>query len=1235
VKGADSLTVKWVIRAIGLAAVLLSAYSQSASELKWVQGAGFRSAEVNPGTGGKPGFTLMDPQFTAVLFTNVLQGDAYATNAVAHNGSGVAIGDIDGDGWQDIYFCSLQGRNRLYRNLGNWHFEEVDPGPAACLGQFSTGATFADVDGDGDLDLLVNGIGVGTRLFLNDGKGHFTEVTDSGLSHTASATSLTLGDIDGDGDLDLYCTHYIDQMHLLDPTTRFSIAKRDGHWVVAKVNDQPTTVPRLKDRFEVLPDGSVRELPEVHGLYRNDGHGHFTPIQFEPGVFLNEDGQPIPPFRDWGLSAMFRDINGDGAPDLYVCNDNVSPDRIWINTGKGTFRLIDRFSFRHTSRSAMGLDFADVNRDGYDDLVVLDMVAREHGRRMMQLVKTFPDPEERERVDSRPQYNRNTLFLGRPDGTFAEAALMAGVAATDWSWCPIFLDVDLDGYEDLLVSNGFEADVMDQDKSDEIRKPRGLPRRQLMRLLEFFPRWHTANAAFRNRHDGTFEPISQEWGFNQIGTSQGMALGDLDNDGDLDLVVNNLNEVAGLYRNNAAAGRIAVRLKGLPPNTQGIGARLRLVGGPVIQSQEMICGGRYLSGDQAERVFAADAGTGHSYQLEVRWRNGDQSTLTNLQANHIYEVDQAGALHNTGTPAPKPETNTWFKDATAMLGHLHVEVSFDDWAQQPCLPRRLSRLGPGVSWYDIDGDGWEDLMISSSKDGKLGVYHNDQGRGFHSIDTAPKPEADQTTVLGWSDGGGNRKLVIGLSNYRSRPQGQSEVAIYSLTNMAAPQRLTAGNASIGPLAMADVDGDGTLDLFVGGRFNPGRYPEPASSTLWLNRGGKLELSRLASQPFESIGLVSAATFADLDGDGWPDLVLALEWGPIRVFRNNHGKFEDVTVPWGFEDKKGWWTSITVGDFDGDGRLDLAAGNWGRNSMYELNPGAKGVFFGDWNSDGKLALIEAWPQGTNWFPVHNRNWLAATVPVLAAPFPSHESFSKASVAVILGERYQTARKLEANELRSGIFLNRGDHFEWKPLPNEAQLAPVFSINVGDADGDGVEDLFLSQNYFGAIPENIAREAFSRDDAGRGLWLRGDGRGSFTAVDGSITGVKVYGEQRGAALADFNHDGRVDLAVSQNNGATKLYLNQAGKRGLRVTLHGLGGNPDAIGALLRLCYPGGRMGPARTIAVGSGYWSQEAATQVLGCAEAPVGLWIRWPGGREQTVPLERDVWEVNVAQDQSK
>jgi hypothetical protein len=328
-------------------------------------------------------------------------------------------------------------------------------------------------------------------------------------------------------------------------------------------------------------------------------------------------------------------------------------------------------------------------------------------------------------------------------------------------------------------------------------------------------------------------------------------------------------------------------------------------------------------------------------------------------------------------------------------------------------------------------------------------------------------------------------------------------------------------------------------------------------------------------------------------------------------------------------------------------LDLAVGNWGRNSIYELerpaafnsqlptlNPTLR-VFYGDWTS-GNVALLEAWQRGTNWFPVHNRAWNARAIPDLISRFPTHQAFANANVSEVLGSRFANAKSLEVNELRSGILLNRGSHFEWAPLPREAQLAPAFSLNVGDFDADGIEDLFLSQNFFSAIPEDAAAEALSRDDAGRGLWLRGSGSGTFTTMDASVTGIKVYGEQRGAALADFNHDGRVDVCVSQNNGETKLYANQSVQRGLRVVLRGPAGNPDAIGAQLRVLYTGERKGPCRSIAAGSGYWSQDAAAQVLGCIDEPSAIWIRWPGGTEQTVRVEKEAWDLRVEfQNESK
>jgi len=1177
------------------------------------------------GPGTRAGFTLLVPAQTGVTFTNLLRGDLSLTNAVAHNGSGVAVGDVDGDGWPDLYFCALEGPNRLFRNLGDWRFAELPAGDAACGDQLSTGAALADVDGDGDADLLVNGIAAGTRLFLNDGCGHFTEARETGLSRTASPTSLALADVDGDGDLDLYCTHYIDVMHLADPTTRFALAREDGQWRVTRVNGQPATLPYWRDRFEVLPDARVRELPEVDGFYRNEGGGRFTDIIREPGLFQDASGRPVGPFREWGLSVMFRDLNGDGAPDFFVCNDNASPDRLWLNTGRGTFREPPPGTFRHTSRSSMALDFADVDRDGLDDLFVLDMLARDPARRMRQLMRDRPDPAEVADPRAVPRFNRNMLFLGRADGTFTEVALWAGVAATDWSWCPIFLDVDLDGFEDLLVSNGFEYDVMDQDSHDQLRTMK-LSFEQRKRFRQFHPAWPTPNAAFRNRGDGSFEPMAEAWGFNQTGVANGMAVSDLDNDGDLDVVVNNLNAPAALYRNDATAPRVAVRLRGRAPNTAGIGARLKLTGGPVTQTQEMIAGGRYLSGDQPLRVFAATTAPGRKLELEVRWRSGRVGRAT-VPPDALVEVIEPADATPVPPQQPPPEP-PWFRDLSELLRQnqgLATGRESEDPSTPPEPPQRPDAAVPSVAWFDLDGDGWEDLIGPDARQGELAIWLNGGGPSFRKGAFALPAGGYPAAVLGWHFAPGERGLLVATAD-RAAEAALGKLVWFTAGGVSGGswvprQTLPLGTGVPGPMALGDVDGDGDLDLFAGGRFVPGRYPEPAPSTLWLAGPEGWQPGESASQPLRRLGLVNGATFADLDGDGRSELVVATEWGPLRVFRFQTGQPEEVTTAWGLEEWTGWWTGVVAGDFDGDGRPDLAAGNRSRNSMADLDrPTAWRLYYGDFDSDGRLEVVEAWRGDGHWRPLRPRPWLARVLPDVVARFPTHEAYGRATVPELLGDRHSTARWVEARCPDSGVFLNRGGRFEFRPLPREAQWAPVFAVGVGDLDGDGHEDLFLAQNDLDSDWD------LSREDAGRGLWLRGRGNGTFAATE---TGVSLSEEMRGVAVGDFDQDGRSDLAVTRLRGPTVLLKNERAQPGLRVRLVGPPGNPGAVGALVRAVYAGDRRGPARVVQAGSGCGSQDGGVLVLGLAERPEALWIRWPSGREQTVPLTETRREVSV------
>ena len=1222
----------WAITLL-LAATILGVRAGSTESLVWEQGDGFRSAALPGPVAAPPGFTRMDPRATGIHFDNRLDNADVSTNRLLEIGSGVALGDVDGDGRVDIYFSSLRGSNVLYRNLGNWKFEDVTVrAGVGCVGQSSTGCALVDIDGDGDLDLLVNGLGHGTRLFLNDGTGRFTEVADSGLARHAGATSMAFGDVDGDGDLDLYVTHYrsdtvADNPPGLQPQMR---RQADG-----------TMVLEPRDRFVTLPSpqGSpmVLERGEADLLYINRGGGRFVPAPWDKGVFLNEGGQAFEEApTDWGLAVMFRDLNGDGLPDLYVCNDFIHwPDRLWLNERGRRFRAAPSTTLRRTSLASMAVDAADINRDGFDDIFVADMPSRSRESRAWQrpdmLKGTIQWPIED--PDFRPEVPHNTLQLARGDGTYAEIAMLAGVAATDWTPSALFLDVDLDGWEDLLVAAGNLHDVQDLDAQAAAQRSGGKTT-AATRLgnLARLPSRAAASLALRNRRDLTFEDRSVAWGFHALGIAHGMALADLDNDGDLDVVINCMNEPARVCRNNAAAPRIAVRLKGAGANTRGIGAKIKVLGGPVTQSQEMMAGGRYASSDDPMRVFAA--GDASELTLEVAWRSGRHSLVMAAKPGRVYEIWEPASNAPAATP-PSPASlpiPPLFSDVSARVKHTHVDEPFDDFARQPLLPRKLSTLGPGVAWADVDGDGSDDLLVAGGKQGRTVVFRSDGKGAFSEWADTPFPKVnprDQTTLLAWRESQGRVRLIAGESNWEDADTNAASFQVLALGGgTAQPPMLPPGGLSAtGPLALGDVDGDGQLDLFVGGRALAGRYPEAADSHLW--RAGADGFRLL--QTFPALGLVSGATFVDLDGHGSPVLALACEWGPIRLFRSRKGQLEPWDPPLRWADAEassaqpdrlsqltGWWNGIAAGDFDGDGRMDLVASNWGRNwRMDAPSPSDAPVrlYYGDFAQNGSLLTLLASqdPVLSKVTPWRERPAVMAVLPSVAERFPTLHAYGHAGVEEVLGPTAAQARVLSAGTFDSMVFLNRGDHLEPRRLPVEAQFAPAFGVSVADFDGNGTEDIFLAQNFFGVDAET------SRNDAGTGLLLLGDGKGGFRALGPLESGISIHGEQRGSALADFDGDGRIDLAVGVRRGALRLFRNERGASGLRVRLQGAGRNPQAIGAVVRIQGDSG-WGPAREIHAGSGYWSQDSATLVLATPGTPRALQIRWPGGTTREWPL---------------
>jgi enediyne biosynthesis protein E4 len=1216
-----------------LGAVLSSAGNPE--ELEWTEERGLRYAPLTFSTSRAPGFTRMGPERTGILFTNWLPEARSLTNQVLLNGSGVAAGDIDGDGWTDLYFTGINGTNALYRNLGNWRFEDITAqAGVACTGQASSGAVFADVNGNGHLDLLVNGIGAGTRLFLNDGTGKFREVTrEAGLSHAGGSASLALADIDGDGYLDIYVVNYRATTLRDQPDTKFSVSTAGNQFKLIAVNGRPVTAPDLAGRFTLHPEFGVLENGEADILFRNNGDGTFTRVNWTDGSFLDEDGNPASIPYDWGLAAMFRDLTGNGAPDLYVCNDFQSEDRVWINDGQGRFRAIPRLALRQTSLFSMGVDFADLNRNGHDDFFVVDMLSRRHELRQVQLGFFNPFSEVAAEIEGRPQYSRNTLFLNRGDGSYAEIAFFSGLEASDWSWAPVFLDVDLDGYEDLLVTTGHERDAQNADVArqiEAIKAQKRLTPLEQLQLRRKFPRLDTPNYAFRNRGDLTFEEVGERWGFNSTRISHGIALADLDNDGDLDVIINCLNDGPLLYRNNSTAPRVAVRLRGAPPNTQGIGGRIVVRGGAVPeQSQEVISGGRYVSGDDPLRVFAAGTLT-NSMSIEVKWRSGHRSLVNGVKPNHLYEIneEQAEVVVKEAPARGRP----LFEDLTALIQHVHHDDPYNDFERQPLLPRKLSDLGPGISWFDVDGDGWDDLIIPSGRGGNLAVFRNEKGSAFQRVNERPfnlLATRDQTTVLGWVRQPEERALLVGSSNYEDALPRGAVVRVANLRAKTVEDSLPGQLSSTGPLAMADIDGDGGLDLFVGGRVVPGRYPAPATSLLFRNEGGRLILDEKAGKAFEQAGLISAALWTDLNGDGFPELALACEGGPIRVFQRDGESYLEITERLGLDQFTGWWTSINAGDFDGDGRMDLVAGNWGLNSRYQsYREQPLQVLYGDLTGDGYVEIIEAYfdPELGKRVPWRDWETLSRSLPFVQDRYASFTAFSRAGVDEFLEGHLSGLAASSINTLETMVFLNRGDHFEARALPFEAQLSPVFGVAVADLDGDGHEDIFLSQNFFGVSADQ------SRHDAGLGVLLLGDGKGGFRPMSPEESGIHIFGEGRGVAISDFDQDGRPDLAVAQNRGEVRLFRNTQAPRGLRVRLAGPVGNPSGIGASVRAVYGGGRMGAARELRAGAGYWSQDSAVMVLSLMETPEVLAITWPGGRRAMAPLPAGAREVLVGEE---
>ncbi|MDH3733253.1 MAG: FG-GAP-like repeat-containing protein [Gemmatimonadota bacterium] len=1194
---------------------------------EWSEGDGFRWRGLAVAAEDGVGFTPVPFDWSGIDFRNRLGREALAENQMRTNGSGVALGDIDGDGLTDVYLSRLDGANALYRNLGDWRFEEVAEAAGVRLeGRFSTGATFVDVEGDGDADLVVTSLGGGKGIYLNDGSGSFAD--GPSLGPATGAMSIAASDIDGDGDVDLYLTNY-KRESVLD---LFRPEERTFERTVRETELGFEVVPEFADHYQLVwGGGEVRrlELGEPDELFLNDGAGGFSPAKAAETFGFADGTRPDALPRDWGLAARFGDLDRDGDPDLYVANDLHTPDRVWLNDGGGTFTALERGRMPTTSASTMAVDFSDLDRDGDLDVLTVDMLSRSSRLRKTQdpvarVERGLPGEDT-----GTQQVARNTLLIRRDDGTYPEIGRFAGIEASDWSWAVQSLDVDLDGYEDLLIPNGHILDLMDADT--QVRLQRAFIGDWAETSL-FFEPLPLRNVAFRNRGDLTFEEVGATWSFGaEADISHGLALGDLDGDGDLDVVVNRLDAPALVLRNDASAPRLAVRLRGSDANTAGLGGWITVTApGLPVQSSEVVGGGGYLSGSTPLATFAMpDHGEA---RIEVKWRDGSVSVVQSAQPNRLYEIDQTGAVATSPgaestLEGPPPVTPLFERVA---FGGLHDEPVFDDFARQPLLPLRLSQMGPQLGWHDLDADGDADLVVTAGAGSPPALYRNDDGTLRRVGLGGPEVPVDQSGVIPLPDGRGRARILIGLSGYEA-PEGD-RMAMPSLIGVDLEAGSFAGStaraglvglapgdeSAVGPIAASDVDLDGLLDVFIGGRVKPGRYPEGASSRLLLGRrDGSFVPDQGAAAVLDGVGLVSGAVFTDYDVDGDPDLILAIEWGPLRVLRNDSGRLVDATDELGLGALTSRWNAVTAGDLNGDGRPDLVATSWGRNTEYRATADSPLLaYFEDVDRNGTLDVIEArYDERLGGVaPLGGFQRMAGALPGLAARLETHAAYADATVKEALGDEPRAV--VSASSLAHLVLWNRGDRFEAAELPEETQWAPALAALIADADGDGRDDVFVAQNFFATDEDS------PRYDAGQGIWLRVVDGDSFEVLESDRSGVRLNGDQRGPAVADLDGDARIDLAVGQNGGAVALYRNVGAAPGLRVRLEGPPTNPYVVGASVRVVYSDG-FGPRREIRAGSGVGSHDDPVQVLGLSGVPVGVEVTWPGGRVETVDVDAD------------
>jgi len=1061
---------------------------------------------------GETLFTLLPSSYTGVHFENRLT-DTRDLNVFTYrnyyNGGGVAIGDLTGDGLPEIVLTSSQDGPKLYLNLGHFQFRDVTKEAGiAERDRWSTGVTLADVNGDGTLDIYVCHAGLkpgalrANTLYINqgttDGGGipRFKELAAQyGLADTGYSTQAAFFDYDGDGDLDMFL-----------------------------IRNSPRPVASIAVRNE----RNQRDRLGGHELYRNDG-GHFVNVSEQAGIYG--------PTIGFGLGIAVADVNRDGRPDVYVANDFFERDYLYLNNGKGTFREVLEDAMPVSSYFSMGVDIADVDNDGWPDIYTSDMLPEDDDR--LKTTQSFEpwtlyDSKAREGFDH--QLMRNMLQHNNGNGTFSDVAWQAGVARTDWSWAALIADFDLDGNKDIFVANGLAKDVTSQDYIAFLSNDQtllaathgGKERVDFMSLINAMTSTRLSDYAFRNNGDLTFTKVSAAWGLDRPSFSNGAAYGDLDGDGAPDLVVNNVNDEASVYRNNArsqlSANRfLKVNLVGDSTNRLAVGARVTLRDGKRQFVQEL----QPTRGFQSSVDYTLTFGVGGIDTLEsltVDWPDGRTSGMSHVGTNQRITLRPPDRRSFSLTARPPTARRPLFRDVTSQVGldFRHQENDFVDFDREPLIPKMVSREGPFVAVGDVNGDGLDDFFIGGAKGQPSALYVQRPNGSFvaanRALFAADRISEDLGAAFLDANGDGNLDLYV--------VTGGNE---FSDLAPALEDRLYLGNGHGGftktqgrlPLLYTSgsrvaVAGD---YVFVGARVTPARYGITPLSALLRNDGHGgghfTDVTAQVAPELARVGMVTDALWADVDQDGRLDLIVVGEWMPITVFRNTGTKLERMAVR-GLEHTAGWWNRIISADFNRDGRRDFVLGNLGLNTRLHASPAQPArLYTKDFDGNGFpeqiVSLYERSTVGAQHaaplLPLALRDELTNALPYLKPRYPKYSDYAGQTVEQIFGSALTDAVLKQAETFASAIALsNRDGSYTLVPLPPEAQIAPVYGIFSGDFDHDGKLDLLLAGNFSGVQPE------IGSMMASYGLMLQGNGHGGFRALKEAQSGFVVPGESR---------------------------------------------------------------------------------------------------------------------------